>query len=54
MLFHDYSPAEVWVYNNVNLMAERLGRKPDILIVDSNLVGMAGLVKQVGDGAANQ
>lgn len=53
MLFHDYSPAESKhpsprVFEAVNQMAERLGKEgPDVLVVDTDLVGMAGFYKRV-------
>jgi predicted O-methyltransferase YrrM len=51
MLFHDYSPPESTrpcppVYDAINEIGDRLGRKPDILVVDSDKVGMAGFIKR--------
>lgn len=50
MLFHDYSPTEAKhpsprVFDAVNQMAIELRREPDVKIVDSDQVGMAGFVK---------
>lgn len=43
MLFHDYSPkACPPVYEAVNQLGERLGRGPDVLIMDEEKVGLAG------------
>lgn len=54
ILFHDYSPLESErpcppVYQAVNELSDKLGRQPDILIIDSGNVGMAGFVRQVGE-----
>jgi len=46
MLFHDYSPGSRHVVNTVDRMAVQLGRRPDVLIVDSDAVGMAGFYKR--------
>lgn len=44
MLFHDYSPEKCPpVYAAVNGLAEALGRGPDVLLMDDQGVGMAGL-----------
>jgi predicted O-methyltransferase YrrM len=55
MLFHDYSPepsarACQVVYDVVNQFAKKLGRELDVMIMDDTNVGMAGLVKRVGEG----
>ena len=54
MIFHDYSPLGSRrhcppVFEGVNELAERLGRKPDVLIIDDGQVGMAGFVRQPGE-----
>lgn len=54
MIFHDYSPLGSKrhcppVYEAVNNLADYLGRKPDVLIVDNGQVGMAGFYRQVGE-----
>lgn len=51
MLFHDYSPQGARVpcppvYEAVDRMAVQLGRRPDVLIVDSEKVGMAGFYRR--------
>lgn len=45
MLFHDYGPGSRNVIKTVDRLALRLGRRPDVMIVDSNSVGMAGFWK---------
>ena len=47
MLFHDYSPSGSKrqcpaVYRALNRFAEKLGRKPDISIIDDGLAGLVG------------
>ena len=55
MLFHDYSPPLAKnpcppVYDAVNTLSEALGRgKPDVCIIDTDLIGMAGFYKGVDD-----
>lgn len=54
IIFHDYSPLGSGrecppVYEGVNDLARMLGRQPDVLIVDSNQVGMAGFIRQAGE-----
>ncbi len=55
MLFHDYTAGgdsvrgHPYVCQAVDGMAERLGREPDVLVVDSNGVGMAGLYRREGE-----
>lgn len=55
ILFHDYTPADARrsqcppVYAAVNEMARTLGREPDVLMVDDDLVGMAGFIKRPGE-----
>jgi predicted O-methyltransferase YrrM len=54
ILFHDYSPGESKrpcepVFNKVNWFAKTLGRHPDVLIVDSQNVGMAGFYRLEGE-----
>lgn len=54
MLFHDYSPTgsrspAQRVVDAVDRMAVRLGRRPDVMIVDTNGDGMAGFRKRQGD-----
>jgi predicted O-methyltransferase YrrM len=55
MLFHDYSakgsPSPAMnVVNTVDKMAVKLGRRPDILVVDAAGTGMAGFRKRSSDG----
>lgn len=46
ILFHDYSPkACPPVYQVVNAMAQRLGREPDVLVMDDEGIGMAGFYR---------
>jgi predicted O-methyltransferase YrrM len=54
MVFHDYTPQgskrhcpPVW--RGLRTFTERLGREPDVLIVDSDNVGMAGWYKMPDD-----
>lgn len=54
MVFHDYSPLDSGrpcppVYDGVNDLAKTLGRAPDVLIVDSNKVGLAGFIRRPGE-----
>lgn len=50
MLFHDYSPlTSCVVYDTVNLAVTKLGRQIDVMIMDDNKVGMAGIIKRAGD-----
>jgi predicted O-methyltransferase YrrM len=54
IVFHDYSPegsgrACPPVYNAVNLMAQQLGREPDVLLMNEQLVGMAGFYRREGE-----
>jgi predicted O-methyltransferase YrrM len=55
ILFHDYTPAEAargqypQVYAAVNRLAEHLGREPDVLIQDDDLIGMAGFYRRNGE-----
>lgn len=54
VMFHDYSPLGSKrhcppVYEAVNELAEYLGRPPDVLVVDSGEVGLAGFVRQPGE-----
>jgi predicted O-methyltransferase YrrM len=54
MLFHDYSPEGSGrptppVYHTVNQFSERLGRPPDVLVIDSRNVGMAGFYRMEGE-----
>ncbi len=54
MLFHDYSPLGSRrhcppVFEAVNEFANWLGREPDVSIIDSGRVGMAGFYKHKGD-----
>lgn len=52
MLFHDYTPGDAVrsacqpVYDAVNGMGERLGRAPDVLVVDTDRIGMAGFYRR--------
>lgn len=50
MLFHDYSPQESTrpcqvVYEAVNSWCVELGKELDVVVVDDNRVGMAGIYK---------
>lgn len=54
MMFHDYSPLGSRrhcppVYEGVNDLADYLGRKPDVLIIDDGQVGLAGFIRQPGE-----
>ena len=54
MIFHDYSPLGSKrhcppVFEGVNDLAKYLGRAPDVLIVDTGNVGMAGFIRQSGE-----
>jgi predicted O-methyltransferase YrrM len=54
ILFHDYSPAgskrpNPEVVQAVDEFAARLGRRPDVLVVDEQSVGMAGFVRREAD-----
>lgn len=54
VLFHDYSPEESkrpapGAYQAIGEFEARLGRVPDVLIVDSGQVGMAGWYKRDGE-----
>lgn len=54
MMFHDYSPLGSRrhcppVYNALNDLADYLGRKLDVLIVDDGQVGLAGFIRQPGE-----
>jgi len=53
MLFHDYSPETARapsprVVEAVNDMARAVGRVPDVLIIDSDAIGMAGFYRRRG------
>ena len=55
ILYHDYTPLGAPrhcppVYDAVNDFTLWIGRKPDVLIVDDNRLGMAGWRKMPGDG----
>lgn len=46
MLFHDYTPhSSPHVCHAVDSMSELLRKEPDVLLVDTNDVGMAGFIK---------
>ncbi len=50
ILFHDYSEdacPPVWAA--VNKMGESLGRVPDVCVIDSRRIGMAGFYRQKGE-----
>jgi len=55
ILFHDYTPADAircrspHVYAVVNDMGKSLGRVPDVLVVDSEKIGMAGFYRRRGE-----
>ena len=54
IMFHDYSPSNSGracppVFEAVNNLGEHLGRKPDVLIIDNNNVGLAGFYRQAGE-----
>jgi len=54
IIFHDYSPLGSGrecppVYEAVNELSKMLGRPPDVLIVDSEKVGMAGFIRREGE-----
>lgn len=55
MLHHDYTPKGAparptpVVYRWLNRFADRIGRKPDVLVIDNQLVGMAGWYKRKDD-----
>lgn len=47
MLFHDYSPVQCPpVYEAVNKMAVMLERDPDVLLMDTDGIGMAGFYRR--------
>lgn len=47
ILFHDYSPVTVpHVYRPVNNMGRRLGREPDVLLMDEKDIGIAGFYRR--------
>lgn len=54
MLFHDYSPNGSGrpcppVFRALNRWAEKLGRAPDVMIIDEDRVGMVGWIKREGE-----
>jgi len=54
IIFHDFSPAGSAracppVFNAVNLMAQQLGREPDVLLMNEQLVGLAGFYRRGGE-----
>ena len=50
MLFHDYTPNNAAIVVQViDNMANRLGRGPDVKIIDTNGIGMVGFYKCEGD-----
>jgi predicted O-methyltransferase YrrM len=54
MLFHDYSPKHARipchpVYDALNDMAAKLGRELDVIAQDTDMVGMAGIIRREGE-----
>lgn len=50
MVFHDYSPlTSSVVYDTINLMIAKLGRQLDIMVIDTNKIGMAGIMRRGGE-----
>lgn len=50
MLFHDYSPVACPpVFAAVGALGKALGREPDIDLIDSDGIGMAGFIRREGD-----
>lgn len=54
MLFHDYTGPEgpssaANVVATVDKFAVKLGRRPDILVIDTEGTGMAGFLKRGGE-----
>jgi predicted O-methyltransferase YrrM len=50
ILFHDYSPqACPPVYAAVNALGQALGREPDVVLMDTNEIGMAGFYRREGE-----
>lgn len=55
ILFHDYTPGDAPrrpcppVYEAVNGMAEKLGRKADVMVVNEEWLGLAGFYRQKGE-----
>lgn len=50
ILFHDYSPqACPPVYAAVGELGQAVGREPDVALMDSNGIGMAGFVRSKGE-----
>lgn len=50
ILFHDYSPkACPPVWDAVGVLGQALGRAPDVALMDTDGIGMAGYYRQEGD-----
>ena len=50
ILFHDYTrKGSIYVVRAVETMSEILNRKPDIIIVDINGVGMSGFYRRINE-----
>jgi predicted O-methyltransferase YrrM len=50
LLFHDYSPqACPPVYAAVNALGACLGREPDVLLMDTDRIGLAGFYRREGE-----
>lgn len=49
MLFHDYSVNEVFVKLAIDTMAVKFNREPDVSVVDTDGIGMAGFYKRKND-----
>ena len=49
MLFHDFSVNEIYVNLAVDTMSAKFDRKPDVSIVDTDGIGMAGFYRREGE-----
>lgn len=50
ILFHDYTKrSAIHVVNAVDKLCAQLGRSPDVVCIDTDGIGMAGIYKRVGE-----